>query len=521
MVCSFHWGGFEMGMSISMKKDTRKTNVKHNNREFSEKEKKQNSHVDFSRSHENTYLVTKNLKELYKTEFEKAQTDYNDKQKRSDRKIKNYYEHVQQGKKTSLQQEMILQVGDKDDFKDNPDNSKIANDVLEEWFEQFEDRNPNLKVYNAVIHNDEASPHMHLNFVPVATGYKRGMDKQVSFDKAIIQQDNTLNKERPFEDWRNKEVLLLENMLNERGIERDLIGTNDYKDVNDLKMKKDELRELEKQIEYKKQEFGSEREKLQNEVQELKKAVEVSKSIESIKTESVGLGAVFGGPKNVKMSEDDFNLLKTKAKATEALQLESIRHQESAVKTEDQARGWMNKYEISEDKNKRLTSEIKELKTEIDKLGETIKSQEKIIKYLEETLEVIKKNSLKFLDVAIDKMQQYVGQVRGFMLFHHFGQIAFQKGELQTHIPLDERTAAESRMTNMDNDENAKEKAKQKEIQESIDKFRKDFEEKKKNKPKESDLKENQKESATGKEVQKEIEKPVKTKDRDDFEIGG
>jgi hypothetical protein len=96
----FSMGWFEMGMSISMKKDTRKTNVKHNNREFSEKEKKQNSHVDFSRSHENTYLVAKNLKELYKTEFEKAQTDYNDKQKRSDRKIKNYYEHVQQGKKT-------------------------------------------------------------------------------------------------------------------------------------------------------------------------------------------------------------------------------------------------------------------------------------------------------------------------------------------------------------------------------------------------------------------------------------
>lgn len=61
-----------------------------------------------------------------------------------------------------------------------------------------------------MIHNDEATPHMHLNFVPVATGYKRGLEKQVAFDKAITQQDETLNKERPFDDWREKEVRLLE-----------------------------------------------------------------------------------------------------------------------------------------------------------------------------------------------------------------------------------------------------------------------------------------------------------------------
>ncbi len=71
-----------------------------------------------------------------------------------------------------------------------------------------------------MIHNDEASPHMHLNFVPVASGYKRGLEKQVSFDRAITQQDPTLDKTRPFDDWREKEVQLLEEMLKERGIER-------------------------------------------------------------------------------------------------------------------------------------------------------------------------------------------------------------------------------------------------------------------------------------------------------------
>jgi len=502
-----------MGMSISMKKDTRKTNVKHNNREFSEKEKKQNSHVDFSRSHENTYLVAKNLKELYKTEFEKAQTDYNDKQKRSDRKIKNYYEHVQQGKKTSLQQEMILQVGDKDDFKNNPANSKIANEVLEKWFEKFEERNPNLKVYNAVIHNDEASPHMHLNFVPVATGYKRGMDKQVSFDKAIIQQDHTLNKERPFEDWRNKEVLLLEQMLKERGIERDLIGTNDYKDVNDMKMKKDELRELDKQIAYKKQEFDSEREKLQKDVQDLKKAAEVSKSIESIKTESVGLGGVFGGSKNVKMSEEDFHHLKTKAKATEALQLESIRHQELVLKTEDQARGWMNKYEKSEDKNKRLTSEIKELKLDIqqekaenEKLKSRIVDLEKLNKYLQDTILKIKKYSFVHLNIAREKMQHFVGKVRMLAIRREFGNGAMNEEIITNAIPSDERKGATTYLEFFKDEQKAK-TAKNNAINES---------DKESSENKENEIEDQQKE-----EPQKEIEKPVKTKGRDDFEIGG
>ncbi|MBL1992446.1 plasmid recombination protein, partial [Klebsiella pneumoniae] len=144
-------------------------------------------------------------KELYQEEFGEVLENYNAKQKRNDRKIDDYYKHIQFGKKTALQQEMIIQVGDLNNFISNADYEK-ANEILLEWFKDFEKRNPNLKVYNAVIHNDEASPHMHLNFVPVASGYKRGLEKQVSFDRAITQQDPTLDKTRPFDDWREKEV---------------------------------------------------------------------------------------------------------------------------------------------------------------------------------------------------------------------------------------------------------------------------------------------------------------------------
>ncbi|MGH0950730.1 plasmid recombination protein [Bacillus mycoides] len=246
-----------MSMSVSLKKATNKTNIKHNNRAMNEKEKERNLHINYSKSDENKYLVQKDVKELYQEEFGEVLEKYNAKQKRNDRKIDDYYKHIQSSKKTSLQQEMIVQVGDMKDFNYRADYEK-ANEILLEWFKDFEKRNPNLKVYNAVIHNDEASPHMHLNFVPVASGYKRGLEKQVSFDRAITQQDVTLDKTRPFDDWREKEVRSLEKILQERGIERKLVGTNEYKDVNEYKEKKDlerEIQWLEKEMAKKKDEL--------------------------------------------------------------------------------------------------------------------------------------------------------------------------------------------------------------------------------------------------------------------------
>ncbi|MCU5166074.1 plasmid recombination protein, partial [Bacillus paranthracis] len=269
-----------MSMSVSLKKATNKTNIKHNNRTMSEKEKERNSHIDYSKSDDNKYLVQKDLKELYQEEFGEVLENYNAKQKRNDRKIDDYYKHIQFGKKTALQQEMIIQVGDLNNFISNADYEK-ANEILLEWFKDFEKRNPNLKVYNAVIHNDEASPHMHLNFVPVASGYKRGLEKQVSFDRAITQQDPTLDKTRPFDDWREKEVKILEKMLKKRGIERKLVGSNNYKDVNEYKEKKDlekEILSLENQLFEKKNELLEMNERLPGEIKikaEREKKIEV------------------------------------------------------------------------------------------------------------------------------------------------------------------------------------------------------------------------------------------------------
>src|SRR5690625_5264947 len=133
-----------MSMSVSLKKSTTKTNIDHNKRTMSDKEKERNSHIDYERSDENKYLIQEDIRDLYKREFGEALENYNAKQRRADRKIKDYYKHIEASKKTSTQQEMIIQVGE-DRKSTRLNSSHVANEVLEEWFHDFEKRNPNLK----------------------------------------------------------------------------------------------------------------------------------------------------------------------------------------------------------------------------------------------------------------------------------------------------------------------------------------------------------------------------------------
>ena len=351
---------------------------------MSEKEKEQNSHIDYSRSDENKYLVQKDLKKLYREEFGEVLENYNAKQKRNDRKIDDYYKHIQSSKKTSLQQEMIIQVGDKDDFSSKQDFEK-ANEILEEWLLGFEKRNPNLKIYNAVIHNDEASPHMHLNFVPVASGYKRGLEKQVSFDRAITQQDPKLDKTRPFDDWREKEVKILEEMLKERGIERKLVGSNNYKDVNEYKEKKDlekEILSLENQLFEKKNELLEMSERLPGEI---KIKAEREKKIEVInkgflKKEKVEkpTGNWIVGTKELKRVQGMINAGYSVKKDYDRLQRTDLvrENKELQGKVDSLADGLVeaiNKNTDLEDENRKLRKEISSLKAHIGDLKENIK----------------------------------------------------------------------------------------------------------------------------------------------------
>ena len=407
-----------MSMSVSLKKSTTKTNIDHNNRMMSDKEKERNSHIDYERSDENKYLIQEDIRDLYEREFGEALENYNAKQRRADRKIKSYYKHIEASKKTSTQQEMIIQIGDKDDFSNN-ENREIANTILEEWFHDFEKRNPNLKVYNAVIHNDEASPHMHLNFVPVASGYKRGLEKQVAFDRAIIQQDSTLNKTRPFEDWREKEVQLLEQKLLERGIERKIVGTNKYKDVNEYKEKKDlerEIKQLEHDLSEKKNELLAFSEEIPVEIET--KARRQMKNVEV----PTGEKTIFGKEKtrtekkptkNVIVSETDYKKLVSAARDNEKMK----GHLRNLLNTDLAQENKKLKYEnkVAYDDLSKFKAENRILKKENRELSWHIDDLKDHISILKQDIGLIYESAKEFLRERTDSLKAFKNVFKDFV----------------------------------------------------------------------------------------------------------
>ena len=158
-----------------------KGSVKHNTRVFSAK------NVDRERSKDNVEFCNKNIKDVYHKLFDGALERYNAKQKRSDRKIDNYYEKIRQGKQEKLFHEVIFQIGNKDDMNARSEDGQLAKQILTEFMEDFQRRNPNLYVFSAHLHMDEETPHLHIDFVPFIQNSKRGLDTRVSLKGALAE----------------------------------------------------------------------------------------------------------------------------------------------------------------------------------------------------------------------------------------------------------------------------------------------------------------------------------------------
>lgn len=266
-------------MPISFKKAAGKTSIKHNNRDFNEKDwgNDFHKHIDRKRTADNVVIKQEHVRDAYERIFGEFLEKYNDKQRRKDRKIDDYYDHVKQSKTLHTQYEFIVQVGKKEDFEDNPENWETANQVLTDYVDEFQERNPNFEVYNAVIHNDEASPHLHLNVIPVAEGYKRGLERQPAFNKAIENQgfERTGDSRQVFREWRNSEVSEIEKLMNKREIKREKVGTNNIQSMPEYKEVQKKIQERKKELSelVKNQPVSVKRENL--EVKELSKSVEV------------------------------------------------------------------------------------------------------------------------------------------------------------------------------------------------------------------------------------------------------
>ena len=231
---------------------TGKGSVNHNSRKFHAK------NTDPERSCLNVEYCNENVKDVYHELFDEALARYNAKQTRSDRRIDDYYDKICSSKQEKPFHEIILQIGDKDNMGAKTENGQLAAKVLDKYMRDFQRRNPTLRVFSAYLHMDEATPHLHIDFIPYTTGSKRGLDTRVSLKQALFALGfkGGTKRETELNQWVAYEKEQLADIMLEQGIEWEKKGTHEKhlsvldfekkeraKEVAALEVKKAELQE--------------------------------------------------------------------------------------------------------------------------------------------------------------------------------------------------------------------------------------------------------------------------------------
>lgn len=177
----------------------------------------------------NVEYCNENIKDVYHELFDEALARYNAKQTRKDRRIDNYYEKIDASKQEKTFHEIILQVGNKDDMNATTENGRLAAKVLDEYMRDFRQRNPTLRVFSAYLHMDEATPHLHIDFVPFTTGSKRGLETRVSLKQALaaLSFKGGTRSDTEWNQWVASEKRQLAAVMERHGIEWEQKGTHE------------------------------------------------------------------------------------------------------------------------------------------------------------------------------------------------------------------------------------------------------------------------------------------------------
>lgn len=224
-----------------------KGSVNHNSRKFLA------ANVDGERTHLNIEYCNKDIRETYHELFDAALEAYNAKQTRADRRIPDYYEKIRTGKQEKPFHEIILQIGNCNDTGATSEVGQIARDVLDEYYRGFQARNPNLRVFSAHLHMDEATPHIHIDFVPFITGSNRGLETRVSLKQALAAQGfrGGTRSETEWNQWAQSEKEQLAAVAERHDIEWEHLDTHEeHLSVLDYKKKERaaEVKELEERL---------------------------------------------------------------------------------------------------------------------------------------------------------------------------------------------------------------------------------------------------------------------------------
>ena len=371
---------------------TGKGSLNHNSRKFHAK------NTDPNRTHWNVEYCNEDIKDVYHELFDEALKRYNDKQTRKDRKIDDYYEKIRSGKQEKLFHEVILQIGDKDNMGSETMEGQLAAKILDEYMKGFQERNPTLRVFAAHLHLDEATPHLHIDFIPYVTGSKRGLDTRVSLKQALssLGFKGGSRSETELNQWVQSEKQKLAMVMRENGIEWDQKGTHaQHLSVLDYKKKVRE-QEVEELTEHKNL--------LEHDLHDISECVdEIQKEKEQAEKER---DAVI---KKTEVLEKRFSALNSKAGLVdshareygyypeewlpEAGTLESAKSYRKRIfpllkKVANMIQSLYSKYLELKDRNRKLSDRNMDLENRVDRLREEVS--------------VIKKENVALLNVAYD-----------------------------------------------------------------------------------------------------------------------
>ena len=200
-----------------------KGSLSHNSRQFIAE------NVDSSRTPLNVEYCSEDIRAVYHELFDGALARYNEKQTRKDRIIDDYYEKIRAGKQEKLFEELIIQIGNKDDMNASSENGQLARQMLDEYMQSFQQRNPTLRVFSAHLHMDEATPHLHIDFIPFTTGSMRGLETRVSLKKALEALGFTggTKSHTELNQWIESEKQALASIMARHAIEWEQKGTHE------------------------------------------------------------------------------------------------------------------------------------------------------------------------------------------------------------------------------------------------------------------------------------------------------
>lgn len=245
-----------------------KGSLSHNRRDFIAE------NVDSSRTPLNIEYHNEDIRTVYHELFDDALARYNEKQTRKDRVIEDYYEKIRTGKQEKLFEELIIQIGNKDDMNATSENGQLARQMLDEYMQSFQQRNPTLRVFSAHLHMDEATPHLHIDFIPFTTGSKRGLETRVSLKKALEALGFTggTKSHTELNQWIESEKQALASIMARHDIEWEQKGTHE---------------EHLSVLDYKKQERSKEVAALENQIDTLQEQTSVAATALSEKQEQL------------------------------------------------------------------------------------------------------------------------------------------------------------------------------------------------------------------------------------------